>query len=179
MYSQADCIEKYGSKHNIGKAIEEGELYRLERGIYSEKEYVPELAILTFKYPKAIVTMRTAWFIHGLTDVLPGQYDLATDRDAAKITDKRVIQYFCPKEILANGLIEMDYQGYPIRIYDKERMLVELMRYKSKIPFDYYKEVVLNYRKILPALDIRKIEDYAMASPKRDMIMESLRLEVL
>lgn len=179
MYSQADCVKKYGSKYNMNQALKEGKLYRLGRGVYSEKKYVPELALLMFKYPKAIVTMRSAWFIHGLTDVLSDEYDFATDRDAAKITDKRVKQYFYPKGIVANGLIEMDYQGYPIRIYDKERMLVELMRYKSKIPFDYYKEVVLNYRKILPSLDMRKIEDYAMVSPKKDMVLESLQLEVL
>ena len=179
MYTYENCIEKYGSKYNINKVMEEGSLYRVDRGIYSEKEYVPELSILSFKYPKAIVTMRNAWFIHGLTDVVPEEYDFATDRDAAKITDKRIKQFFYPREILLNGVIEMDYQGYPIKIYNKERMLVELIRYKNKIPFDYYKEVILNYRRILPTLDIREIEDYAMASPKRDLIMETLQLEVL
>ena len=179
MYTQAECIEKFGSKYNMNKVMEEGLLYRVDRGIYSEKEHVPELGILSFKYPKAIVTMRNAWFIHGLTDVIPDEYDFATDRDAAKITDKRVKQYFYPKEILANGCIERDYQGYMIRIYNKERMLVELIRYKSKLPFDYYKEIVLNYRRILPTLDIREVEDYAMASPKKDLIMERLQLEVL
>ena len=179
MYTYENCIEKYGSKYNINKVMEEGGLYRVDRGIYSEKEHVPELSILSFKYPKAIVTMRNAWFIHGLTDVVPEEYDFATDRDAAKITDKRIKQFFYPREILLNGVIEMDYQGYPIKIYNKERMLVELIRYKNKIPFDYYKEVILNYRRILPTLDIREIEDYAMASPKRDLIMETLQLEVL
>ena len=179
MYTKAECIEKYGSKYNINKVMEEGELYRVDRGIYSEKKYVPELSILSFKYPKAIVTMRNAWFIYDLTDTIPDKYDFATDRDAAKITDKRVKQYFYPKEILTNGAIEMDYQGYQIRIYNKERMLVELMRYKSKLPFDYYKEILLNYRRIMPSLDIRKIEDYAIASPKKDLILERLQMEVL
>ena len=179
MYNQAECIEKFGSKYNINKLMEEGKLYRVDRGVYSEKQFVPELAVLSFKYPKAVVTMRNAFYIHGLTDVIPDEYDFATDRDAAKIPDKRVKQYFYPKEILTNGIIELDYQGYTIKIYDKERMLVELIRYKSKLPFDYYKEVILNYRRILPTLDIRKIEDYAAASPKSEMIMETLQLEVL
>ena len=58
MYTQAECIEKFGSKYNMNKVMEEGLLYRVDRGIYSEKEHVPELGILSFKYPKAIVTMR-------------------------------------------------------------------------------------------------------------------------
>lgn len=179
MYKKAECVEKYGSKYNVNKVMEEGRLYRVDRGIYSEKEHVPELCLLSFKYPKAIVTMRNAWFIHGLTDVIPDEYDFATDRDAAKITDKRVKQYFYPKEILINGSIEMDYQGYQIKIYNKERMLVELVRYKSKLPFDYYKEIILNYRRIMPQLDIRLVEECAMASPKKDLIMERLQMEVL
>ena len=73
----------------------------------------------------------------------------------------------------------MDYQGYRIKIYNKERMLVELMRYKNKLPFDYYKEIVLNYRRIIQTLDIGKIEEYVMASPKRELIMDRLQLEVL
>lgn len=52
------------------------------------------------------------------------------------------------------GIEIADYKGYDIRIYNKERMLIELVRYKSKLPFDYYKEIILNYRKLLPRLDI-------------------------
>ena len=46
----------------------------------------------------------------------------------------------------------------------KERMLVELIRYKSKLPYDYYKEIVLNYRRILPTLDVQEIQDLTLAA---------------
>ncbi|MBR2554007.1 MAG: hypothetical protein IKE94_04000, partial [Aeriscardovia sp.] len=68
---------------------------------------------------------------------------------------------------------------YPIRLYSKERMLIELLRYKSKLPFDYYKEILLNYRKILPRLNIQEIQDLAYDAPKRNKIMETLQTEVL
>ena len=73
----------------------------------------------------------------------------------------------------------MMYKGYSIRIYGKERMLVELLRYKSKLSFDYYKKVLLNYRKILPQLNIQEIQDYAMEAPKSSKIMETLQMEVM
>jgi hypothetical protein len=56
---------------------------------------------------------------------------------------------------------------------------VELLRHKSKLPFDYYKEVLLNYREIIDDLDIRLIQDYAYEVPKSAKIMETLQLEVL
>lgn len=178
MMNQADCLKLYGTQYMINKLIGERKLFRLDRGIYSENEHIPEIAVITFKYPKAILTMRSAFYIHGLTDVIPDFYDLATDRDAAKISDKRVRQFFYPKETLSDGVQKMEYRGCMINIYSKERMLVELIRYKSKLPFDYYKEVILNYRKIMPALDIQAIQDYAMSMPKSEMIMETLQMEV-
>ena len=178
MYSQADCIREYGSQYNVSKLLSEGKLFKVSRGVYSEEKHVPVLAVLMFKYPRAVVTMKTALYIHGLTDIIPEAYDLATDRDAAKIADKRVKQYFYPSETFEDGVEEQEYRGYKIRIYSKERMLVEVIRYKSKLPFDLYKEVILNYRRIMPTLNIQEIQDFAIESPKSARILEILQMEV-
>ena len=53
------------------------------------------------------------------------------------------------------------------------------MRYKSKLPFDYYKEIILNYRQVLPRLDIQKIQDYALITPKSNKVLEILQMEGL
>jgi hypothetical protein len=37
---------------------------------------------------------------------------------------------------------------------------VELIRKRKQIPFDYYKEIISNYRKISDDLDMYKIEEY-------------------
>lgn len=141
MKTRAECLEKYGSDYFIEKKIEEGELFKIEKGIYSEKQSVPEIAMLVYKYPKAVVTMKSAFSFYGLTDVIPDECDLATTHDAAKIKDKRVKQYFVSDDFFEEGIEIADYKGYDIRIYNKERMLIELVRYKSKLPFDYYKEI--------------------------------------
>lgn len=179
LYSRSDCIAKYGSDYQINKKVVAGELYKVEKGIFSETENVPELAVLAFKYPHAVLTMHSAFYMYDLTDVIPDEYDLATDRDATKIPEKNVKQYFLPHDFLMEGVENINYKGYPIQIYSKERMLIELLRYKSKLPFDYYKEVLLNYRRILPTLDIQKIQDYAWNSPKSNKVMELLQMEVL
>ena len=58
-------------------------------------------------------------------------------------------------------------------------MLVELIRNKNNLPFDYYKEILLNYRKMINELDIQAIQEYAYALPKTNMVLETLQLEVL
>lgn len=57
--------------------------------------------------------------------------------------------------------------------------MIELVRYKSKLPFDYYKEIILNYRKLLPKLDIQKIQDYALMALKSNKVLEIIQMEVL
>ena len=179
MRTRAECLELYGSDYFIGKKIKEGELYKVGKGIYSDKKYVPEMAVYSYKYPNAVVTMKSAFYVHGLTDVIPDECEMATKRDAAKIKDKKVKQYFVDEELFAEGIEKTDYKGYEIQIYNKERMLIELVRYKSNFSYDYYKELILNYRKLLPELDIQKIQDYALSAPKSNKVIEILQTEVL
>ena len=62
MKTRAECLEKYGSDYFIEKKIEEGELFKVGKGIYSEKKYVLEIAIFVYKYPNAVVTMKQVLF---------------------------------------------------------------------------------------------------------------------
>lgn len=179
MMNRDECLDKYGSDYMIQKQIEKGLLFRVGKAVYSTDDNVPFVAVLAYKYPNAVVTMHNAFYMHGLTDVIPDDYDLATDRDAAKIKEENVVQYFIPHDFFNKGIEKIQYKGYEIPIYSKERMLIELLRYKSKLPFDYYKEVLLNYRKIMPRLNVQTIQDYALESPKSGKVLETLQMEVL
>ena len=179
IFTYEESVNKYGSKFLLKKAVEREEIFQLEKGVYSDKKYASEEEIIASKYPKAIFTLDSAFYHYNLTDVIPEKHYLATDRNASKIPDKRVVQIFEYSEILTLGLTTYLSNGVEINIYNKERLLVELLRHKTKLPFDYYKEVLLNYREIISELDIRTIQDYVYAVPKSSKIMETLHLEVL
>src|SRR3712207_6383730 len=111
MLSREQCLKEYGSDYYIQKKIESGELFRIDKGIYALKKHIPEIAVVSFKYPNAIVTMGSAFYLYGLTDVIPDVIDLATPRNAAKIKDKRVKQYFVSEEFFKEGIDHIDYEG--------------------------------------------------------------------
>lgn len=178
LYSYQECFSKYKSDYQIRKAIEKGELFQLEKGIYSDSEYASHLEICAKKYPNAVVTMHSAFYHYGLTDTIPDYSHLATDRDAAKIKDNRVKQSFIPGEVLKLGVVSEPQADYVINIYSKERLLIELVRYKSKLPYDYYKEIIGRYRKLIYELDIQEIEKIVSAFPKSNKIMQILQDEV-
>ncbi|MCR5255616.1 MAG: hypothetical protein K6D96_06750 [Acetatifactor sp.] len=79
--------------------------------------YVPALQIISMKYPKAVFAMDSAFYYHGLTDVIPEKYCIATDRDAAKICQKNIIQIFENKNLLNLGVEQMEREGCVINIY--------------------------------------------------------------
>ena len=178
LYSFSDCIKKWQSDYQIKKQISEGNLYQIEKGVYSDIPDVSTLAIIAFKYPKGIMTMDSAFYYHGLTDVIPDEFHIATDKHAIFISDKRVHQHYILSDLLNIGVTTMERRDATIRIYDKERMLIELLRFKNKLPFDYYKEIISNYRALIYDLDIERIQDYAERFPRSKMISNALELEV-
>lgn len=179
LYTYSECLAKYKSKYAIRKLIEDGQLFKQEKGIYSDSRYVPAIQIITMKYPNAVFTLNSAYYYYNMTDDIPEHFYLATERGASKIADKRVIQIFENSDCLMMGAEKTDYEGTSILMYNRERLLVELLRNKNKLPFDYYKEILANYRKIIDDLDVPLIQDYAYALPKSRMIMETLQMEVM
>lgn len=179
LLSYQECLEKYGTDYKIKKSIREGELFVKEKGIYSDKKYVPELEIISKKYPNAIFTLNSAFYYYGLTDTVPDSYYVATLKNARKINDDRVKQIYENSEALELGKTTIEYEGVDIVIYDKERLLVELVRNKRKISYDLYKELINSYRKIIHELNVATVAEYAYELPKTNKVMEALRLEVL
>ena len=179
IFSYADCITKYGSAYQLNKALEEGLVYKLEEGIYSDSEYESELAIISKKYPDGIFAGEFAFYIHGLTDLIPEKYAFATKAKAAPLVDSRIEQIYTQDTLLSIGVIRMEVDGTTIPIYDKERMVIELLRNKNKMPKDLYKEIIGNYRRIIDSLEIWRIQEYLDIFPKSKMIKKAFDEEIL
>lgn len=179
LLSYQECIEKYGSDYKLKKELAEGNLFMKEKGIYSTKRNSSEIDIIMRKYPKTICTGKSAFYYHSLTDVIPDHYHLATKRTDTRIKDPRVRQSFLKDDIFESGISELQYNNSTIRIYSLERMLIELMRFRARIPMDYYKEVIQNYRKLSYEMDFGLVEDYAGMFRNGAKLMDMIQMEVL
>ena len=177
--SYEECIKKYKSDYQIRKQIASHDLYKIEPGVYSDKEYESSTAVVMKKYPRAVFTLNSAFYYQGLTDTIPQKYYLQTDKDDAKISDKRIKQCFDNYSSMEIGVEIIRYNGDEIRVFSKERLLIELIRNRTKLPFDYYKEIIGNYRRLIYELDFQAIEEYADELPKTELVMNTIRMEVL
>ena len=179
IYNYKRCSKKYKNRYEINKKIEGGILRKIGRNLYTDSLDDSELFLISSKYPNAVFTLRSAFYYQGLTDTIPDYYYLLTDKDSSKIQDDSVKQYFDNSNSLSLGKETKIYNGTKIKVFNKERLLVELIRNKNKLSFDYYKEIILNYRKIISELDISLIEKYASKLPKSKLVLRTISLEIL
>lgn len=173
------ALEEAGSRGALETKVRSGELFKIGRGIYSASEHPDPLVVAHVLYPNAVITMDSALASYGLTDVPPDKVHLATARDATRISRPGYRQYFTERELLNPGTVEKDIGHGVIRIYDRERLLVEVMRRQATLPLDYYREVIASYRRISEDLDIRLVEDYMALFKRQDAMFDILQREVL
>ena len=178
LYFHKELKEKLKSDYQIQKAVKNKEYYKIESGLYSTEEFVNPLAIICKKYPNAIFTSSSAYYYYDLTDVIPDYFYLATKRTDSRINDKNIKQIFIPNDLFEIGKKQIEIENFKINIYDEERMLVELIRKKNVIPFDYYKEIIINYRNKADQLDIYKIQEYISYYKNENSLYSTLMSEV-
>lgn len=180
MFTYGEALERAGSRHALRKLLDSGDVRRVSRNLYCERDDAQSSLAGIFKlYPNAIVTGLTALYLHGLIDMPPDRVDVATKRGGTKIRSESVHQSFIPGSWLDVGASRIVFNGEELPVYDIERMLLELMRSRNKMPHDLYREAVRSYRERAAELDIYKLEDYAAKMPRGGSYLERAMEEVL
>ena len=73
IYTYNELLLKYKSAYQIEKAVKNGEVFKIEKGIYSDVPSVHYLAVIMKKYPYGVFTSYSAYYYHNLTDVIPNK----------------------------------------------------------------------------------------------------------
>lgn len=163
LYTCRELINKLGSFSKVTLAVKRGEYFKLSHGVYcDESPNIHEVESLFLKYPNAILTLESAFAYYDLSDYIPEKYVLATPHNAHIIKDKKVEQIFMTNDILGIGKIKVSNQFGTINIYDKERLLIEVIRFRNRISYSLFKEVINSYRELVKneELDLTKLLDY-------------------
>ena len=179
LYRYDDMLRRYGSAYQIGKAVDSCTIYKIARGLYSDEKHPDPNAMACALWPRAVLTMDYAFYLHGLTDVVPELVHVATPRNSTRISDTRIRQYFMEPALMSTGVETTGGEHPAIRTFTRERMLVELLRNAGTLPLDYYKELIASYRKIADDLDMREVEDCMALYKRADSLFDMMQREVL
>lgn len=166
------------SRKEIVNRLSNKTIFRLKRGIYSDHEFNSFLQVVPYLYPQGIFCSYSAFYYWGMTDVIPQQYHLAIKRNGTRIKNKNVLVKYYNSDTFLLGATVTKYANQKIRIYDKERLLVNLIIERNSIESDYYREIIRYYREHKEEIDQFLIEEYVshMRNPK--YILETIYKEV-
>jgi hypothetical protein len=178
IYTLQKAMETFGSRYQIRKALAEKRLFVMRRGFYSDETPLRDEAALSLFYPGVIFTLNSAFFLYDLTDALPDFFYVSSQRNSLRITDPDIKQSFQDKAIFSLGDSSLATPTGVVRIYDKERLLIELIRFQSRFPYDYYKEIIRNYRDTSSSLDPNKIARYTSHFKNGEKILRRILKEV-
>ena len=137
--SYKEAVEKYGNEYKLSQAVADQRIFKQESGIYSTDPYESELAIITKKYPKTVLAGEYAFYFHGLTNLVPEKYDLATPSKAAKISDPRVRQIYINNDYFAFGIVEKDIDGTIVRVMTKSACSSNFFATRTACPTTFTK----------------------------------------
>ena len=177
LYFHKELKEKLKSDYQIQKAVDEKKYFKVDDGLYSDKQNADYIEIIAKKFPNFVIYGDSAYYYYNLTDFIPSKVVLATTKNN-KIRSKFVKQVRLTDELFNIGITKTQINGITVNIYDKERMLIELARCKNQMGYDMYKEIISNYRKIADNLDMEKIEKYLSYFPYEDKLFEIIQDEV-
>ena len=148
------------------KLMEDGHIEKVRRGYYqwNSSEDFSEVGTVTRLFPDAILCMDTALRYYGYSDRTPGDWHLAGSKDSGKsrfnIDYPFVKPYYIEPTVLELGLTKGDMDGHEIRIYDKDRVICDCLRYRNKMDKEIFNKAIQNYIAD-PEKSIPKLMEYA------------------
>jgi predicted transcriptional regulator of viral defense system len=147
----------------LSNLVEKGKIQRIGRGVYIDKDGVyDEYFVFQYHHSKAIYSYSTALFLQELTESIPTSFEVTvyqgynTHRFSSDVT-----VHYVKKDIYELGIIEQKSPyGNPIRMYNKERTLCDLVVSKIVVESEMFKKAFQAYFK-LPDRDVNKLMKYA------------------
>ncbi len=170
---------KNKDKSVLYREEKQNKMIRVSRGVYSKDIYYDLLEVYSLRYPYGIFTLNTLFSIYGMTDRFIDKYHLTTKRGTRTIKDNKIVQTRQVDRTFNIGKINYNHKKYNINVYDKERLLIELFRFSSRLPRSLYKEVIRYYRNILNTeFNVNKYQKYCEYFKERKMLIDRFRREI-
>ena len=148
------------------KLIADGYVEKIRRGYYQwiNPEDFSEVGTVIRLFPDAIFCMNTALCYYGYSDRTPGEWHLAVSKDSGKSRFKIdypfVRPYYVEPAVLELGLTSGIMDGHPVRIYDKDRLICDCLRYRNKMDKEIFNKAIQKYIAD-PEKSIPKLMEYA------------------
>lgn len=150
----------------LQQLINEGHVEKVRYGYYQwiDEEDFSEAGTVIRLFPDAILCMDTALRYYKYSDRTPAQWHLTVSKDSGKsrfnIDYPFIKPYYVEPKILEIGLSNGNMDGHEVRIYDKDRVICDCLRYRNKMDKEIFNRAIQSYIAD-PEKSIPKLLEYA------------------
>jgi predicted transcriptional regulator of viral defense system len=136
---------------DIQDLLIEGWIQKVRYGYYqwmNSNDY-SEVSTVIRLFPDGIFCMYTVLRYYEYSDRTPGEWHIAVSKDSNKSRFKIdypfVKPYYVEDSLLLLGMTEGVMDGHVIKIYDKERVICDCLRYRNKMDKEIFNKAIQNY----------------------------------
>ena len=164
---KASDIDALGVDYRrVLKFVDEGYLIRVKSGYYTTKYFECDEDQWIYKLfgEDGILTMESALYVYGYLKDRPYKWSIAINKNTSKSRfniDYPIVEpYYTEPEVLEIGVTEADFAGAKMKIYTKERLICDFLKYQEKVDREDFKKGVWAY--IMDEdKDVAKLMEYA------------------
>ncbi|QFJ54167.1 type IV toxin-antitoxin system AbiEi family antitoxin domain-containing protein [Pseudobutyrivibrio xylanivorans] len=164
---KASDIDALGVDYRrVLKFVEEGYLIRVKSGYYTTKYFECDEDQWIYKLfgEDGILTMESALYVYGYLKDRPYKWSIAINKNTSKSRfniDYPIVEpYYTEPEVLEIGVTEANFAGAKMKIYTKERLICDFLKYQEKVDREDFKKGVWAY--IMDEdKDVAKLMEYA------------------
>lgn len=150
----------------IQSFVDWGVLLRIKNGYYSlqEQKLSEDEMIFRLFGEDGVLTMESALYIYGYLSTKPAEYQIAVDKNTSKsrfhLSYPFVHPYYSEPKVLTLGVTQTAFGGGVIKIYDRERLMCDCLKYEDRMDREDLKKALRAYI-AEPSKDISKLLSYA------------------
>ena len=150
---------------SLDSLLKEEFIVRVKNGYYSLKEDSrSEEERLAALFPDGVLCLESALFYYGYLNEKPFAWNLAIDKNTSKsrfvLDYPVVIPYYTEPEVLKIGVENAKLGKVTMKIYDRDRMICDVLKYEHKLDHEVLKAALKGYLAD-PKKDVHKLLEYA------------------
>ena len=163
-YARQTELREHGfQSRDISKLFSEGTLEKVQPGLYklSDSDVTSGFVDVSKAIPQAVIALASALAYYELTTFNPSKVHLAIPNDSKppKLNFPPVEVYYFRERPYETGIDEINIQGHTVRIYNREKTVCDMFRYRNKLGEDLALEGLKNYLS-LPEANVNKLQHY-------------------
>lgn len=135
----------------IQSYVDWGLLERIKNGYYTLRDQKTGEDEMVFRLFGAdgVLTMESALYVYGYLPNKPYEYQIAVDKNTSKsrfhLKYPFVHPYYSEPKVLSLGVDEVEFGGGQMKIYDRDRLICDCLKYEDYMDREELKTALLAY----------------------------------